>query len=257
MSTNLETISQATSNEAEQRPQGTPIPNEPSTTPELLTLQPENTDVNPHQQPALPSQGPSARLNLDEHLASEETHNPEAIQPVEMHPDLPINQEDVYNWSSHLQDQQSTPRNTFPAQRLQSLTQSEYKRDLHITHASPSATHQRLDRQAHQYFRKTQFSNPKLKAGTMSDTFVNYLQFLLSIPQFPPKLKLYLELGQMHLPHLLVNAFGGSFKALGQRLCGINPSFFLYNNQELTKKLILFSCSERKFGLTRTLSLNE
>ena len=117
MSANLETISQATSYEAEQRPQGTPIPNEPSTTP-------ENTDVNPHQQPALPSQGPSARLNLDEHLASEETHNPEAIQP-EMQPDLPINQEDVYHWSSHLQRQQSTPRNSSLEQRLQFLTQSE------------------------------------------------------------------------------------------------------------------------------------
>ena len=48
MSANLETISQATSYEAEQRPQGTPIPNEPNTTP-------ENTDANPHQHPELPS----------------------------------------------------------------------------------------------------------------------------------------------------------------------------------------------------------
>ena len=69
MSTNLETISQATSYEAEQRPQGTPIPNEPNTTP-------ENTDVNPHQHPELPSQAPSTRLNLNERLASEEIHNP-------------------------------------------------------------------------------------------------------------------------------------------------------------------------------------
>lgn len=91
----------------------------------------------------------------------------------------------------------------------------------------------------------------------MDNPFVNYLQFILSIPKFPPQLKAYLELGQIHLPHLLVNAFGGSFQTLTQRLCGISPSFFLYNNQELIKILILFSHSELQLSLKKTIPLPE
>ena len=110
MSANLETVSQASSYEAEQRPQDTPLPTETNNMPDLTTLQPEDTDAN--AAPALPSQGTWARLNLDQHLASEETQNPAAIQPVELNPDpiqpvelnppLPINQEDIYICSSHL-----------------------------------------------------------------------------------------------------------------------------------------------------------
>ena len=144
----MESFSQASSYDEEQRPQDTPLPTETNNMPDLTTLQPEDTDANVAS--ALPSHQTGTRLNLDQHLASEETQNPAAIQPVELNPPLPINQEDVYNWSSHLRDQQSTPSNTFPAQRLQTLTQSVYKRDLHITYNSPSHIHQQLDKDAHQ-----------------------------------------------------------------------------------------------------------
>ena len=53
----------------------------------------------------------------------------------------------------------------------------------------------------------------------------------------------------MHQPYLLVNAFGGNMKTLAKRLCGLSPSFFLYNNRELTKKLIIFSRHELKIDL--------
>ena len=96
----MESISQASSYEAEQRPQNTPLPIETNNMPDLTTLQPEDTDAN--APPVLPSHGTGTRLNLNQHLASEETQNPAAIQPIELNPSLPINQENVYNWTSHL-----------------------------------------------------------------------------------------------------------------------------------------------------------
>ena len=55
----------------------------------------------------------------------------------------------------------------------------------------------------------------------------------------------------MHQLYLLVNAFGGSLKTLAKRLCGLSPSFFLYNNNKITKKLIIFSRHALKIQLPR------
>ena len=55
----------------------------------------------------------------------------------------------------------------------------------------------------------------------------------------------------MHQPYLLVNVFGGNLKTLARRLCGLSPSFFLYNNKDLTKKLIILSRQELVIPLPR------
>ena len=167
-----------------------------------------------------------------------------------------------YDWNSHLQifnfeNRHHTPGIQSPVQRMTTLTHSVYKRDLYTANESTQFQHINLDKHAYPYFQTTHFYHPDMKPGVMHDPFVNYLQFILSILNFPPQLKAYLELKQMHLPHLLVNAFGESFTALIQRLCGISPSFFLYNNQELVKKLILFSYSGLKFTLKKSIPLPE
>ena len=53
----------------------------------------------------------------------------------------------------------------------------------------------------------------------------------------------------MHKPYLLINAFGGNLRTLAKRLMGLSPSFFLFSNRELTKKLIILARHELKIEL--------
>ena len=83
----------------------------------------------------------------------------------------------------------------------------------------------------------------------MSDQYIQFPELPFDIDISSKILKDYLELGQMQQPYLLINTFGGILKALTKRLCGSSPSFFLYNNMELTKKLIIFSRQELAIAL--------
>ena len=132
-------------------------------------------------------------------------------------PPLPVPQHN-YDWNIQLQtfDYKNihyTSGMQSPMQRMTTLTQSVYKIDLRIANESTQSQHINLDTDAYPYFQTSLFYHPKLKNGHMHDSFVNYLQFIFSISKVPPKLKLYLELGEMYILHLLVNDFWGSFTA--------------------------------------------
>ena len=224
MSGNIETISNPSIDNPSTRPLGNdPVGNDPVE--ELFPPTPTEHDPPPVQ-PTWEA------TELGEETSSKQTTNNPTSQPAA---------QPTYDWNSHMQQFDfenrhrtpgiKTPGIKTPAQHMKTLKSSVYKRDLHIDSDSTQSKHIKLDKHAYPYFKTTKFYQPHVTPGLMHDSFINYLQFILSMPKFPPKLKSYLELGQMHLPHLLVNAFGGSFTALAQRLCGISPSFFLSSHK--------------------------
>ena len=257
MSGNLETIS----NPSIDNPSPRPLGNDPVE--EILSQTPTTEhDPPPVQQACEEILKKRDLYKENPDIGEEESRKQATNDPPSQSTLTQAAAQEFYDWNSHLQqfdfeNRHHTPGMQSPVQRMKTLTHSVYKRDLHIVNDSMQSQHINLDKHTYPYFQTTHFYHPNVKPGLMHDSFVNYLQFILSIPNFPPKLKSYLELGQMNLPHLLVNAFGGSFTALAQRLCGISPSYFLYNNQELVKKLILFSRSELQFTLKRSIPLTE
>lgn len=127
-------------------------------------------------------------------------------------------------WVNHLH----TPANVNPSENSINIVQRSAHRKK-MTISLPTSTlklHTTLDFDAYAYFHGTSAYVPDPTIVHMSDQFIQFLQLLLDIAVFPPLLKDYLELGQMHQPYLLVNAFGRDLKTLARRLCGLSPSFF-------------------------------
>ena len=150
----------------------------------------------------------------------------------------------TYDWKQH--DINTPMEHLNPT--LNSI--SKLQRNAHIfLSIKYKKSRETLDIDAYEYFKTTSPYTPEPTIIPMIDQFIQFLEFFLDIEVFPKLLKYYLELGQMQQPYLLINTFGGILKALTKRLCGSSPSFFLYNNMELTKKLIIFSRQELAIAL--------
>ena len=122
----------------------------------------------------------------------------------------------THNWT----EKHKTPLKPKTTPRTLKFKKLKFQRSINrkeitiSTPASPIKSHKEMDRESLVYFQKTSLYKNRSQPVPMHENFLEILSILLDIEVFPNQLKHYLELGQMHQPYLLVNAFGENLKTL-------------------------------------------